>query len=149
MANSITNHRSPRDRSHHNPHKAEGTAKMKRFVYLFVAVLAFSISAMAQDKAVTLTGNLVDKACSARVAKKDDAQAAAAGHTKNCSLSENCAKSGFGVFTDGKFVEFDEKGNAMAKSALEKSAKDKGATFKVTGKVAEGKMMVESISEVE
>jgi hypothetical protein len=37
----------------------------------------------------------------------------------------------------------------MAKAALEKSGKDKGAKFKVTGKVADGKMTVESISEVE
>lgn len=124
----------------------------KRF-FSFCIALAFTLSltvvAAADDKA-TLTGHIVDKACSARVAKKmaDDPQASA-GHAKGCALSENCAKSGFGVFADGKFVEFDEKGNAMAKAALEKTSKDKGAKFKVTGKVADGKLMVESISEVE
>lgn len=122
---------------------------LKKFTFSLLAVMALSLVALAQDKPVTLTGHIVDKACSARVAGKEDVQAAAAGHTKNCSLMENCAKSGFGVFADGKWTEFDEKGNAMAKAALEKSSKDKGAKFKVTGKVAGGKMTVESISEVE
>jgi hypothetical protein len=104
---------------------------------------------MAQgNKATTLTGHIVDKACSARISKKDDVQAAAAGHTKGCALMENCAKSGYGVFADGKWVEFDEKGNAMAKAAIEKSSKDKGAKYKVTGNVTDGKMAVDSISEV-
>jgi hypothetical protein len=124
---------------------------IKRF-FSFSIALVFALTlvsvASADDKA-TLTGHIVDKACSARVAKKEDPQAAAMGHGKGCALSENCAKSGFGVFADGKFVEFDEKGNTMAKAALEKTGKDKGAKFKVTGKMAEGKITVESISEVE
>lgn len=123
---------------------------LKKFFFSLTALVALSLVALAQgNKSVTLTGNIVDKACSARVAKKDDVQAAAASHTKNCALGENCAKSGYGVFADGKWTEFDDKGNAMAKSALEKSGKDKGAKFKVTGKVADGKMTVENISEVE
>ena len=123
---------------------------LKKFTFSLAAVIALSIVAMAQDKTVTLTGHIVDKACSARVSKKEDVQGAAAGHSKGCSLNmEACAKSGFGVFADGKWTEFDEKGNAMAKAALEKTSKDKGAKFKVTGKVADGKMMVESISETE
>jgi len=125
------------------------TRKFYSFLAALVVVLSLSALGLADDKKVTLTGNIVDKACSAGVAKKDDPQAAAAGHTKGCSLSERCAKSGFGVYSDGKYTEFDEKGAAMAKAALEKSAKDKGAKFKVTGMVHDGKMMVESISEVE
>src|SRR5262245_7368905 len=122
---------------------------LKKFTYALLVTFSLSLVAMAQDKAVTMTGNIVDKACSARVSKKEDAQAAAAGHTKGCSLMEGCAKSGFGIFADGKWTEFDEKGNAMAKAALEKSSKDKGGKFKITGKVADGKMTVDSISEVE
>jgi len=124
------------------------TKKLFSFFAALVVVLSIAALGLADDK-VTLTGNIVDKACSAGVAKKDDPQAAAGAHTKGCSLSERCAKSGFGVYADGKYTEFDEKGAAMAKAALEKSTKDKGAKFKVTGMVHDGKMMVESISEVE
>lgn len=117
---------------------------------LMTLVFALSLAVMANGQgSVTLTGHIVDKACSARVAKKDNPQEAAAGHTKNCALMEGCAKSGFGIFADGKYVEFDEKGTAMAKAALEKSSKDKGATFKVTGKMMDGKLAVESLSETD
>ncbi len=123
---------------------------MRKFAYSLAALVVLSLVVLAQgQKSVALTGHIVDKACSARVAKKENVQEAAAGHTKGCSLMEGCAKSGFGVFADGKWTEFDENGSALAKAALEKSTKDKGAKFKVTGKVAEGKMTVESISEVE
>ena len=63
-------------------------------------------------------------------------------------LRYGCAKSGFGVFSAGKYYEFDEAGNGMAKMALEKSAAEKGAMFKVMGKVADNKMMVTKITEV-
>ena len=93
---------------------------------------------------MTLTGNLIDKMCSA----KNTTAEAAAEHKKGCALSDGCAKSGFGVFAGGKYYEFDEAGNGLAKSSLEKSAAEKGAMFKVTGMVAENKMTVTKITEV-
>ncbi len=75
---------------------------LKKLFFSLTAVVALSLVVMAQDKSVTLTGHIVDKACSAREAKKD---APGAAHTKGCSLMENCAKSGFGVFADGKYTE--------------------------------------------
>lgn len=111
-----------------------------------VIVLSLSALAAAQDaKSVTLTGNILDKACSA----KNNTAELAGNHKKGCALSANCLKSGLGVFADGKYVEFDEKGTELAKAALEKTSKPNGAKFKVVGKVAEGKLMVESITEIE
>jgi hypothetical protein len=103
---------------------------------------------MAQGDKTTLTGYIIDKACSARLAKKSDPQAAAAEEPTSCALMEGCVKSGFGIFADGKYIEFDEKGGALAKAALEKSKKDKGAKFKVTGKLTGDKVAVEKIEEV-
>jgi len=123
---------------------------MRKFVYSIAALVVWSLIVLAQgQKSETLTGYIVDKACSARVAKKENPQEAAAGESKGCVLREACFKSGLGIFSEGKWTEFDEKGNTLAKAALEKSAKDKGAKVKATGKVADGKMMVESIVEVE
>jgi hypothetical protein len=62
---------------------------------------------------------------------------------------ENCAKSGYGVFADGKYYEFDEKGNEIAKTKIEASKKDSGAKYKVEGSVDGSKLMVKSISEIE
>jgi hypothetical protein len=126
--------------------KQKMTKKLFSFFAALAVVLSLTALGMADDK-VTLTGNIVDKACSAKVAKKDDPQAAAALEAKDCVV--RCSKGGLGIYADGKYTEFDEAGAAKAKTALEKSTKDKGAKFKVTGTIMDGKLMVESVSEVE
>ena len=123
---------------------------LKKFIFSLVATMALSLVVMAQDKSVTLEGFLVDKACAtSKVAKQSDPQAAAANESKGCILMDGCLKSGLGVYSGGKYTQFDEKGVTMAKAALEKSKKDKGVKFKVTGKVSGDKIAVESITEVE
>jgi len=114
---------------------------LKKFIFSLTAIMALSLVVMAQDKAkeVTLTGNIVDKHCSA---------ADMATHKKSCVLSANCEKSGLGIFENGKFTAFDADGSAKAKAALEKSKKDSGAKFEVTGTVTDGKMSVKGIKEV-
>jgi hypothetical protein len=77
---------------------------------------------LAQGEKKTLSGNIVDKACSGRVAKAANPQEAAGGHSKKCALSDNCKASGYGVYSDGKFYEFDAKGAELAADALTKSA---------------------------
>ncbi|HEU0177231.1 MAG TPA: hypothetical protein VFV58_23445 [Blastocatellia bacterium] len=122
---------------------------LKKFILSLTAIMALSLIAVAQDGKTTLTGHIVDKACATgKVAKQSDPQAAAANETKGCIMMDGCLKSGLGIYSDGKYTEFDAKGVALAKAALEKSKKDKGATFKVTGKVTGGKMAVENIEEV-
>ena len=114
---------------------------LKKFIFSLTAVMALSLVVMAQDKAakeVTLKGHLADKHC---------AGADMATHKKGCVLSAKCADSGLGVVVDGKFTAFDKAGSAKAKAALEKSKKEKGATFKVTGTVTDGTMAVKSIEE--
>lgn len=120
--------------------------KFSLFLMALGVALSLTVLGSASDE-VTLTGHIVDKACSAKVSKKENPQAASADEAKDCIV--RCSKSGLGIFADGKYTEFDEEGAAKAKAALEKSAKDKGAKFKVTGMIHDGKMMVHSISEVE
>jgi len=116
---------------------------------MLAAAISLISMVSAQGKSTTLTGVLIDKACAGKAAKSANPQEAAANFGKDCALSEGCAKSGFGVFADGKFYQFDEKGAEQAKSALQKTKKSKGSTFKVTGSVAGDKMTVENIAEVE
>ncbi|HLJ49363.1 MAG TPA: hypothetical protein VKU01_25295 [Bryobacteraceae bacterium] len=74
--------------------------------------------------AATFSGTVIDVMC-----KDKDAAA----HTKDCALS--CAKGGFGIVTsDGKFMKFDEKGNAKALAAIKatKKSSDLKATVKGT-----------------
>lgn len=123
---------------------------MRKYVYLLAAMVVLSLVALAQDQAktTTLDGVIMDKACSARHLKAADPQQSAANAPTDCAKKEPCFKSGLGLFTGGKFIPFDEAGSAKAKAALDKTTKEKGATFKVTGKLADGKMTVDSITEI-
>ena len=100
---------------------------MKR---LFVLSL-FAMAAYAE----TWTGTLVDVMCKG----KD-----LAGHTTKCAIS--CSKSGYGiVLSDGKFVKFDEAGNAKTLSTLKATDKEKDLKVKVNGKMDGDTVAVESI----
>jgi hypothetical protein len=120
---------------------------LKKFIFSLTAVIALSVVAMAQDK--PLVGYIVDQACAnGKVAKQAKPQEAAANESKGCIMMDGCLKSGLGVYSDGTYYLFDEKGHALAKAALEKSKKDKGAKFKVTGKVTDKKIAVTGIEEI-
>jgi hypothetical protein len=94
--------------------------------------LLLAVSAAATDP---FTGTVVDVMCRG----KD-----LAGHTRECALT--CAKSGFGLVTaDGKFLKFDELGNAKTLAALKKASKDKDLKAKVSGTVDGEVLRVESI----
>src|SRR5437763_9547151 len=86
--------------------------------------------------AETFSGTVVDVMCRG----KD-----LASHTRECALT--CARTGFGLVTpDGKFLKFDEAGNARTLSALRKATQEKDLKAVVTGD-AEGDMIkVQSIA---
>jgi len=123
---------------------------LKKFIFSLTAVIALSLVALAYD-VDSLEGVIVDKNCATGKVPKQggDLQTAAANESKGCILMSSCLKSGLGVYSDGKYYEFDAKGNELGKAALEKSKKDKGAKFKITGKVTGAKIAVESITELD
>ena len=124
--------------------------KLVSLITASILLATLAVLGTAQSgSSVSLTGPIVDKACSARFTKNTDPQTAAGGHTKKCALMENCAKSGYGVFADGKYYEFDEKGNELAKTKIEASKKDSGAKYKVEGSVDGSKLTVKTITELE
>lgn len=99
---------------------------MRRLLCSGAAVLLFAATGFA----ATFSGIVIDSNCKSRDA---------ATHTKACA--ERCARSGFGLVTaDGKFLKFDEAGNAKALAALKATPKDKDLKATVTG-TAEGDMI--------
>src|SRR5260221_9240249 len=92
---------------------------MKRLIPIAAAILGFSAVALAES----WTGTVVDVMCKG----KD-----LAGHTAKCAVS--CSKGGYGlVLSDGKFVKFNETGNAKALMTLKSTSKEKDLKAKVTG----------------
>ena len=110
---------------------------MKRVFGVAVLVAAFGAVAMAGE----WQGHLMDAMCAAKMKDK------AAGHKAKCALS--CAKSGFGLVTaDGKYIKFDEAGNAKAQEALKATTKEQDLKIKVTGTLDGDTIQVESLGKI-
>ncbi len=94
-------------------------------------LLLLALSASAES----WSGTVVDVMCKG----KD-----LASHTRQCALT--CAKGGFGlVLADGKFVKFNEAGNAKTLAVLKSSAKEKDIKAKVTGTLDGDVIQVERV----
>jgi hypothetical protein len=99
---------------------------------LLVLSMLFSAAAFAES----YSGTLVDGMCKG----KDLAT-----HTTKCAIG--CAKSGYGLMTaDGKYLKFDESGNAKALAALKATGKEKDLKATVNGTKDGDTLKVESVS---
>lgn len=119
-------------------------------VGIIAIFLMFGSIVWAHEK-VKLTGIVVDVMCAADHVKDkaEDATKFAAEHTKSCGLMEECVKSGYGIFSDGKWYPFDAKGNEFAKALFETTKKSDNIKATVEGMKHDGKILVEKITEVE
>src|ERR1700674_5443230 len=101
----------------------------------FVLSFALLASLVGAADAESFSGTVVDVMCRG----KDLAD-----HTRECAVS--CAKSGYGLVTgDGKFLKFDEAGNARALTTLKKLTRDKDLKAKVSGTLNGDLLKVETI----
>jgi hypothetical protein len=117
------------------PHAPGGPAcyRLNHMKKLIALSMLFSAAAFAE----TYSGTLMDTMC------KGESDIAA--HTKKCALG--CAKHGYGLMTsDGKFLKFDEAGNAQAMAALKASTKEKDLKATVTGDSDGDTLKVKSVS---
>lgn len=104
---------------------------MKQIIPISIAILGFSTLAVAES----WTGTVVDVMCKGKNL---------AGHTAKCAVS--CSNGGYGlVLLDGKFVKFNETGNAKALAALKATSKEKDLKAKVSGSLDNDVINVESI----
>lgn len=87
---------------------------MKRVLLVASILAALPLAASAE---VWKNASLLDTMCASKekVAKDPDA------HPTSCALQ--CAKSGFGIMVDGKYLKFDEKGNEQIASELKATKK--------------------------
>ena len=107
---------------------------MKRFTMALLLALA-PASALADT---WLDVSLVDHGCEDKVQANPDA------HTTACLLQ--CAKSGYGIMADGKFLKFDEKGNEQVAAALKSTKKTDHLRVTVDGERKGDSIAVKSVS---
>ena len=100
-----------------------------------IRIIIVTVACSALAAAESWNGTIVDVMCKG----KD-----LASHTRQCNLS--CAKGGYGlVLGDGKFVKFNESGNAKALAALKTATKEKDLKAKVSGTLDGEIIRVDSI----
>src|SRR5882724_8549807 len=121
---------------------------MKKIVLVLVAILMFMVSIASAHEPIKVSGFLVDKMCAASHAKDKPADATKFGseHTKECGLMDDCVKSGYGVFSEGKWYEFDDKGSKLALSIFNKTKNKDQIKVTVEGQLHDGKIMVEKLT---
>lgn len=125
---------------------------MKRMASVLILAALVAAAAPGQEKKIAgeslkMSGYVVDQMCAKGIAKKANPMEKAAGHTKECALEEACAASGYGIFTGGKWLKFDSAGSKMAKEAIEKSKREKGLMFEVTGTIDGDVLAVSGLKE--
>jgi hypothetical protein len=123
-------------------------------VALALAFMTFGMThaqdktAPARAKAATVKGYVVDAMCAKGFVSKPNPMAKAAAHTKDCALEESCSASGYGVFSDGKWIKFDDAGSKQAKASIENSKREKGLMYEVTGRMEGETFAVASLKEI-
>ena len=121
---------------------------MKAYALGVLLLFAASLAAAQGGKTVTLKGYVVDQMCAKSLAKKENVMEKAAGHTKKCALEEGCTESGYGLFSDGKYYTFDEKGSAHAKEIIEGSKREKELMFEASGSLKGDILTVKTLKEI-
>ena len=121
--------------------------KKQAIILIALAASVITTSTVSAHEKVKLSGYVVDVMCFTEHAKDaaDDAKKAAAEHTRDCALMEECVKSGYGVYADGKWYPFDAKGNELAKAMFEKAKRKDNIKATVEGMNHDGKILVEKI----
>ncbi len=116
----------------------------KVFALTIVALMAGVL--FAQEKTVTITGNLIDNAC-AESAK--DLGARAKNHSTSCAMMDGCEKSGYAVYaSDNKLYKLDDKGNDIAADLLKNTKTQKGVKVSVEGTLDGNTIKVTKLTEV-
>src|SRR5260370_34922470 len=104
---------------------------MIRKVFALTIVVLMAGILFAQDKTLTISGNLIDNACGESA---KDIGTRAKNHSTSCAMMDGCEKSGYAVYAaDNKLYKLDDKGNDLAAGVLKNTQTKKGLTGSVEG----------------
>src|SRR5712692_5322315 len=97
---------------------------MIRKVFALTIVALMGGVLFAQEKTVTISGNLIDNAFPESA---NDLGTRAKNHSTSCAIMDGCEKSGYAVYAaDNKLYKLDDKGNDLAAGVLKNTQTKKG-----------------------
>ena len=119
---------------------------MIRKVFALTTIVLLAGVLFAQDKTVTISGSLMDNACSESA---KDIGARAKNHSTSCALMDACEKSGYAVYAaDNKLYKLDDKGNELAEAVLKNTKVKTGVKVAVEGTLDGDTLKVTKLTEV-
>ena len=122
---------------------------MTRRLFALGIILTAAFALYAQgNKSVTISGYLIDNACSAGHAKDAGFAERVKNHKKSCALMPSCEGSGFAVYSEGNLYKLDAAGNTAASELLKDTDTTMGVMVKVEGTVDGETLRVTKITEV-
>ncbi len=132
---------------------------MKRMFAALLSTALFVSLAAAQGHAAmgshamgthTMKGYLVDQMCGKNMPKAgaEKAMQKAKRHTRECALEDDCAASGYGLVSGGKFYPFNDAGSKMAADYLKNTKKKSDIEVNVVGTMDGMTINVQAIHDV-
>lgn len=119
---------------------------MIRRVFAFTTIVLLAGVLFAQDKTVTISGNLMDNACAGSA---KDIAARAKDHPTSCALMDSCEKTGYAVYgSDKKLYKLDDKGNDLAVDLLRNTKTKNGVKVSVEGTLNGDTIKVTKLTEL-
>lgn len=94
-------------------------------------------------------GYIVDRQCSESVREDTNPVPFLRRHSKDCSLMPSCARDGYSLYTDGKWIDLDKKASRTVIQAIKSSKRRSGFYAEVIGRVKGNVIQVDKIAEVE
>lgn len=116
---------------------------MRRNLFLallgtFTAFGALGLAATIETE--TREGYVMPTACKSR-----EAEGGPETHTTRCALEPDCVATGFGLWVDGAFLEFDDEGDEVALEYFHQTTKSDHHLVTVTGDFSGAEVHVEAL----
>jgi hypothetical protein len=77
-----------------------------------------------------------------------ETKTAAESHTTTCALEQQCVAAGYGLYVDGKLLEFDEAGDKTALKYFQETKKSDQHLVRVTGDFSGKEVRVTTLEPV-
>lgn len=93
-------------------------------------------------------GYVIDRQCAGAVRKDSDASSFVQRHSKDCSLMAHCQSVGYCLYSRGKWLDLDKKGNGLAIKLLQATKRKYGLYVEAAGVVNGSVLKVQSLKEI-
>lgn len=117
------------------------------FTLFFLAVLIFLVASVEVIAKVQIWhGYIIDRKCASTVKVSGGLKSFVEQHTTDCLLM--CKDRGYSLYSEGKWIDLDTKGNQLVLQILQNTQKERGLYVEIIGIEKNNVLTVQSIKEI-